>query len=148
MNLNRAQLIGNLTRDPETKQTTGGATVCKFGVATTMKWKDKAGAAQERTEFHDVTAWGKLAEICQQYLKKGRQVFVEGRLQTDSWEKDGVKHRRTQIVAEDMIMLGSKPEGSSPAAAPKSTDGRDDGGYQAAQKMPEEEQIDIGDIPF
>lgn len=141
MNLNRAQVIGNLTRDPEGKTTPGGQTVCTFGVATSQKWKDAAGAAQERVEFHNVTAWGKLAEICVQFLKKGRKVFVEGRLQTDSWEKDGVKRSRTSIVAENMIMLdgkGTAPEGAQGAS--KET------GEQA--RPPEGEEIKVEDIPF
>lgn len=106
MNLNRAMIIGNLTRDPETRTTPSGQTVCNFSIATSSSWKDAAGARQERTEYHPIVAWGKLAEICQQYLAKGRKVYVEGRLQTREWEaQDGSKRQRTEIVAENMIML-------------------------------------------
>ncbi|MFH1405541.1 MAG: single-stranded DNA-binding protein [Patescibacteria group bacterium] len=106
--LNRATIIGNLTRDPETKQIPSGQTVSTFGVATNRAWKDPSGNKQEQTEFHDVVAWGKLAEICQQYLTKGKKVYVEGRLQTRNWEgQDGVKRYKTEIIIENMIMLSS-----------------------------------------
>lgn len=109
MSLNRVQLIGNLTRDPEIKQIPGGQVVATFGVATNLTWKDQSGAQQSKVEFHNVVAWRKLAEICGQYLKKGSKVFVEGRLQTRDWEgEDGVKRYRTEIVADNMIMLDRK----------------------------------------
>ena len=118
MNLNRAQVIGNLTRDPETRTTPNGQTVTNFSVATSFVWKDAAGVKQEKPEYHNIVAWGKLAEICQQYLGKGRKVYVEGRLQTRDWEgQDGVKRYRTEIVAENMIMLDRAPEGSAPRAS-------------------------------
>ena len=99
MNLNRAQLIGNLTRDPETRTTPNGQTVSSFGVATSSTWKDASGQKQERVEFHNIVAWGKLADICQQYLGKGRKVFVEGRIQTRDWQgTDGVKKNRTESL--------------------------------------------------
>src|SRR5512133_783547 len=113
MNLNRAQIIGNLTRDPETRTTPNGQTVANFSVATSHVWKDASGAKQEKSEYHNIVAWGKLAEICQQFLGKGRKVFVEGRLQTRDWEgQDGVKRYRTEIIAENMIMLDRAPEGA------------------------------------
>ncbi len=120
MNLNRAMIIGNLTRDPETRTTPNGQTVANFSVATTYVWKDASGQRQEKPEYHNIVAWGKLAEICQQYLGKGRKVFVEGRLQTRDWEgQDGVKRYRTEIIAENMIMLDRAPAGSgAPGAAP------------------------------
>ena len=122
MNLNRAMIIGNLTRDPETRTTPGGATVSSFGVATTSTWKDASGAKQERVEYHNIVAWGKLAEICQQYLGKGRKVYVEGRLQTREWEtQDAQKRRTTEIVAENMILLDRPSGGPGASAGPAST---------------------------
>ena len=105
--LNRAQIIGNLTRDPELKQTTGGQSVATIGVATNRTWRDASGEKKEQVEYHNIVAWGKLAEICSQYLKKGQKVYFDGRLQTRDWEgQDGVRRYRTEIVAENMIMLG------------------------------------------
>lgn len=109
MSLNRAQLIGNLTRDPELRQIPGGSTVASFGIATNFSWTDQGGQRQEKVEFHNIVAWRKLAEICGQYLKKGSKVYIEGRIQTRDWEgEDGVKRYRTEIVAENMIMLDRK----------------------------------------
>lgn len=104
--LNRATILGNLTRDPEVKQLTSGQSVCTFGVATNRNWTDANGVKQDKAEFHNIVTWGKLAEICGQYLTKGKKVYVEGRLQTRDWEgQDGVKRYRTEIVAENFIML-------------------------------------------
>lgn len=111
MSLNRAQLIGNLTRDPEVRQTSGGRSVANFGVATNSRWTDASGQLQEKVEFHNLVVWGKLADICAQYLKKGSKVFIEGRIQTREWQgEDGVKRFRTEIVADNMIMLDRKGE--------------------------------------
>ena len=141
MNLNRAQLIGNLTRDPETRTTPNGQTVTSFGVATSSQWKDASGQKQERVEFHNIVAWGKLAEICQQYLGKGRKVFVEGRLQTREWQgQDGAKRNRTEIVAENMIMLDRAPQGSAPARVADMP--------APMASAPAEEEIKVEDIPF
>lgn len=145
MNLNRAMIIGNLTRDPETRTTPGGATVSSFGVATTSAWKDAAGAKQERVEYHNIVAWGKLAEICQQYLGKGRKVYIEGRLQTREWEgKDGVKRNRTEIIADNMIMLDKAPAGSAGGPPRATTSPVND----APPMTPPEEEIKVEDIPF
>jgi single-strand DNA-binding protein len=151
--LNRAQIIGNLTRDPELRTTASGQTVGNFGVATSSVWTDAAGQRQEKTEFHNIVVWGKLADICGQYLHKGKKVFVEGRLQTREWEaQDGQKRRTTEIVADSMIMLdrpsGSGPSGSGaaapayvpPASTPASS-GVDKG-------MGGEQEIKVEDIPF
>ena len=109
MSLNRAQLIGNLTREPELRQIPGGQTVASFSVATNFSWTDSSGQKQDKAEFHNIVAWRKLAEICGQYLKKGSKVFIEGRIQTRDWEgEDGVKRYRTEIVADNMIMLDRK----------------------------------------
>lgn len=115
--LNRAQIVGNLTRDPEMRYTPNGQAVCSFGVATNRRWRDKDGNTQEATEFHNIVAWRKLAEITSQYLKKGNKVYVEGRLQTRTWEgQDGTRRNRTEIVAENLIFL--TPKGSAPEPMP------------------------------
>jgi len=107
--LNRVQIIGNLTRDPELRYTPQGVAVCTFGVATNREWTLESGEKKEEAEFHRVVAWNKLAEICNQFLSKGRKVFVEGRLQTRQWEaQDGVKRQQTEIVTSDMIILDSR----------------------------------------
>lgn len=99
-------IIGNLTRDPETRTTPQGANVTSFSVATNFVWTDSNGQKQEKVEFHNIVAWRKLGEICAQYLKKGSKVYIEGRIQTRDWEgQDGIKRYRTEIIAENMIML-------------------------------------------
>lgn len=104
--LNRATIIGNITRDPETKTTTGGASVTTFSVATNLRWTTQTGEKKESTEYHNIVTWRRLAEICGQYLKKGSKVYIEGRLQTRSWDDaQGQKHWRTEIVADNVIML-------------------------------------------
>ena len=107
--LNKVILIGNLGKDPELSYTAGGVAVAKFSVATSERWKDQEGNWQERTEWHNITTWRKLAEICGQYLKKGSKVYLEGKLQTRSWDdkNTGVKRYATDIVVDDMIMLDS-----------------------------------------
>ena len=111
--LNKETLIGRLTRDTEEA---GGGSVVKFSVATSESWKDKKGEKQEKTEYHRIVTFGKLAEICGKYLRKGSQVYIEGRLQTSSWEKDGVTKYSTDIIASEMKMLGSKAESSNVAS--------------------------------
>jgi len=107
--LNKVQLIGNLTRDPELRYTPQGTAVCTFGLATNRSWVTEGGEKREETEFHRIVAWNKLAELCSQLLFKGRKVFVEGRLQTREWTgKDGTVRQTTEIVISDMIILDSK----------------------------------------
>lgn len=109
MSLNKVQLIGNLTRDPEMKQIPGGQIVTTFSLATNLSWTDANGQKQDKAEYHNIVAWRKLAEICGQYLKKGSKVYIEGRIQTRTWEaEDGSKRYRTEIVADNMIMLDRK----------------------------------------
>jgi len=104
--LNKVQLIGNLTRDPELRYTPQGTAVCTFGVATNRQWTTESGEKKEDAEFHRVVAWNKLAEICSQLLTKGRKVYVEGRLQTRSWTgQDGNQRQTTEIVISDMVIL-------------------------------------------
>ncbi|MCH8955371.1 single-stranded DNA-binding protein [candidate division KSB1 bacterium] len=110
--VNKVILIGNLGSDPELKYTPSGAAVTNFNVATNEVWNDKDGNKQERTEWHRVVLWRKLAEIAGEYLKKGSKIYLEGRLQTRSWEdKDGVKRYTTEVVADNMTMLDAKSEG-------------------------------------
>lgn len=104
--VNKVILVGNLGADPEIRYTAGGTAVCRLSIATSRRYTDKQGNRQEETAWHRVDAWGKLAEICGQYLSKGRQVYIEGRLKYGSYEKDGVKHYTTDIIAETMQMLG------------------------------------------
>ena len=107
--LNRAQIIGNLTRDPELRYTPNGTAVCSFSVATNRNWTTDSGEKREEVEFHRVVAWNKLAEICSQFLVKGRKVFLEGRLSTRSWNaQDGTQKSTTEIIITDMILLDSK----------------------------------------
>jgi single-strand DNA-binding protein len=107
--VNKVILVGNLGRDPETRYMPDGGAVTNVSIATTESWKDKgSGEKQEKTEWHRVAFFGKLAEIAGEYLKKGSQVYVEGRLQTREWEKDGVKRYTTEIIANSMQMLGSR----------------------------------------
>lgn len=122
MDINRATIVGNLTRDPEVRTTTSGINVTSFGVATNFIWKDASGQKKQSVEYHNVVAWRKLGEITAQYLKKGSRVLIEGRLQTRSWEgQDGSKRNRTEIVADNLIMLDSKGAASA-APAPTSTE--------------------------
>lgn len=157
MDLNRATILGRLTRDPEVRTTTTGKTVATIGIATGRKWKDQAGAQQEATEFHNCVLWGRLAEIAGQYLTKGRQVYMEGRLQTRDWTgQDGVKRYRTEIVVDNLIMLdgrggGGAGKASAPAPAAAS-------GLPTIEITPlpgeegptggKEEEIKVEDLPF
>jgi single-strand DNA-binding protein len=112
--INKVILIGNLGADPEMKYTAGGTAICKFRIATTEVFKDRDGNQQERTEWHRVVAWAKLAEICGQYLSKGKQVYVEGSLRTSSWDdQDGNKRYTTEINARDVQFLGGGAGGGS-----------------------------------
>lgn len=139
--LNKVQIIGRLGADPEVKYTQGNRAVCNLNVATKEVFKDKAGQRQERTEWHRVTVWGEQAEHCSKYLSKGRSVYVEGRLQTRSYEKDGQKHYATDIVAERVQFLDGKPHGDRQEKVPP----------PASQSAPAAATGDGGDgdeIPF
>lgn len=108
--LNKVMIIGNLGHDPEMRYTKAGQPMTKFRVATNRSWTSPNGERHQETEWFNVVAWGKLAEICNQYLKKGEQVYVEGRLQSRQWnDSDGNRHSKTEIIAQEMIMLGSRP---------------------------------------
>lgn len=110
--LNKVQLIGNLTRDPEMRYTPAGTAVCTIGLATNRQWVTESGEKKEDAEFHRLVAWNKLAEICAQLLKKGRKVYFEGRLQTRNWTgQDGTQRTTTEIVVSDMLLLDSRQDG-------------------------------------
>lgn len=114
--LNRVQLIGNLTRDPELRYTPQGTAVCTIGLATNRSWTTDSGEKKEDTEFHKIIAWNKLAELCSQLLSKGRKIYVEGRISSRSWTgQDGVQRNTTEIVIEDMIILDNKRVGTESA---------------------------------
>jgi single-strand DNA-binding protein len=151
--VNKVILVGRLGRDPEVSYTASGMAVAKFSLATSEERKDKTtGEKKERTEWHRITAFGKLGEICGEYLAKGRQVYVEGRLQTSSYEKDGVTRYSTDIIASEMQMLGGRGDGEAqgrPPSAGAFGGGRSTGGFGGAEAEgggggePREE-----DIPF
>jgi single-strand DNA-binding protein len=121
--LNKVQLIGRLGKNPEVRYTANGAAVANFSLATNETWTGKDGQKNEKTEWHNIVAWGKLGEICGEYLTKGKQVYIEGRLQTRSWEdRDGNKRYTTEIRADNMIMLGGAGSADSSYSAPSGSD--------------------------
>ncbi len=149
--VNKVILIGRLGQDPEMKYTPSGKAVCNFSVATSENWKDRNGQKQERTEWHRIVVWDKLAELCNQYLAKGRQAYIEGRLQTRSWDaQDGTKRYATEVLANTVQFLGGAAMPASnnsydnsfsqeqPAAAPQA------GGY----KVETDASFAADDIPF
>ncbi len=116
--VNKVILIGNLGKDPEIRTTPQGTTLARFSVATSTTWKDASGAKQERTEWHDIVAWEKLAQICGEYLHKGKMVYVEGSLQTRSWEDQaGQKRYKTEVKASNVVMLSRREDGARSTAA-------------------------------
>ena len=151
---NQAIVMGNLTRDPELRATPGGQQVASFSVATNRAWTDGNGERKEAVEYHEIVAWGKLGELVAQYLAKGRKVMVIGRLQTQSWEKDGVKRQRTEIVASDVNFLDSRgdaPAGddtgsasNSPSASSNTTKSND----VVIEDLDSNQNINLDDIPF
>ena len=159
--LNKVQIIGRLGGDPELRYTSSGQPVATFNVATNDMWNDAQGQAQERTEWHRVVLWGKLGEIAGDYLRKGGRVYIEGRLQTNKWtDKNGNERETKEIIARDMILLGSKgessggarpphpadtyaPQASSPASAPTHT-----GKVSESPAMPPIQEMPPDDIPF
>ncbi|MFH0805151.1 MAG: single-stranded DNA-binding protein [Patescibacteria group bacterium] len=146
MNLNKVMIIGNVTRDPEVRKTPTGQSVTSIGVATNRRWTDqKTGQKQEQVEYHSVVAWRKLADIVGQYLRKGSKVYVEGRLQTRSWnDQSGNKRTKTEIVAENLIMLD---RAGAPAAGAASEPSQPADGAQPEPPTGEPE-INVEDIPF
>lgn len=164
MDLNRAMIIGNMTRDPELRTIPSGQAVANFSIATNRSWTGQDGKKQTAVEYHNIVVWAKLAEICGQYLKKGQKVYIEGRLQTRDWEgQDGVKRTKTEIVAENMIMLGGGRGAAQPSGSfqPVSRNIGEEGSQTAASSEPvieqiseqparqnTEEEIRVEDIPF
>jgi single-strand DNA-binding protein len=151
MYLNKAILIGNLTRDPELKAIPSGNKVCTFSLATNRTYKDASGARQEKTDYHNIVVWGKTAENVAQYMKKGSQILVEGRMETRSWDDQatGTKKYRTEIIA-DTVQFGSKGTGTgaytpSSTSAPKSDQSTESN--MDSIEYPDE-QINAEDIPF
>ena len=124
MDLNRSTLLGRTTTDVDCKTTAGGQTVSTFGFATNRTWKDASGEQKSQADFHNIVVWGKLAEICRDYVRKGKRAYVEGSIQTRSWEdNNGGKHYKTEIVASNVILLDPKPQdGSDAGSKPKSID--------------------------
>jgi len=159
--LNKVMIIGNLTRDPESRFTPAGQAVASFAVATNRRWKSQDGEMKESAEFHDVVAWGKLAEIVESYLKRGRRVYIEGRLQTRSWDgQDGVKRYKTEIVASDVIILDRRESGgdnldvnqgsselSEDVQKTEKKDQKESKSKKEGEKS-EEGEVDLDDIPF
>lgn len=144
--LNKVLLIGRLGKDPEIRYTPDGSPVANFSLATSENWTDKSGTRQERTEWHNIVAWKKLADLSKRFLTKGRQVYIEGRIRTREWDdRDGNKRRTTEVIANQMVLLGSRSEGAESqyaAAAP---------GVQAtseSEEAPSSAGITDDDIPF
>lgn len=154
LNLNRAQILGNLTRDPEMRYTPNGQAVSSFTVATNRKWKGRDGAPDgEDTQYHDIVVWGKQAEAVTPMLKKGAPAFVEGRLQTRNWEgQDGVKRYKTEIVADNIIVLSGRggSDGSSFMARPGNNpiDEISNDKKDSTPSPSSEDEINIEEIPF
>lgn len=135
--LNKVMIIGNLSRDPVVRVTATGATVCTFGIATNAAWKDEQGELQERTEFHNIVAWNKLAEICAQILSVGMLVYVEGELRTRSWDdENSVRHFRSEVRISDMKLLDSK--GKSGVGLESAKKGSEQGGADTADEQKNE----------
>jgi len=120
--LNKVLLIGNLGRDPEIRYTPDGSPVANFSLATSENWTDKSGTRQEHTEWHNIVAWNRLADLCKKYLSKGRQVYIEGRIRTRDWnDRDGNKRRTTEVIATQMVLLGSRGQNADVGSQPMDT---------------------------
>ncbi len=147
--LNKVMLIGNLTRDPELRSTNSGQTVASFSVATNRSWNDAQGNRQDAVEYIDVVAWGKLAEIVGQIYRKGRRTYVEGRFQTRSWEQDGIKRYKTEVIASDLILLDRAPAGEvAPLQNNVSTEASAQPVAAVDPLATAADEINIEDIPF
>ncbi|MDZ4206060.1 MAG: single-stranded DNA-binding protein [Patescibacteria group bacterium] len=154
MNINKAIIYGNLTKDPELKSLPSGSTVVNFSVATNHTWKDKNGQRQDSVEYHNVVAFGRTAETINQYMKRGSSIFVEGRIQTRNWDgTDGKKNYRTEIIADKVQfgprrdgVTGAPKEGSNPSSA-KASEGEQEAPPSGAIEYPED-NVNVDDIPF
>lgn len=148
---NQAIIMGNLTRDPELRAIPSGQQVASFAVATNRSWVDPSGERKEAVEYHEVVAWGKLGELAGQYLAKGRKVMVVGRLQTQSWEKDGVKRQRTEIVASDINFLDRPGEASGAEGGSTSSEPATEGDKKKKDVVIEDlgnDEVNLDQIPF
>jgi single-strand DNA-binding protein len=146
--VNKAILVGNLGADPEVRFTPGGQAVANFRIATSESWTDKSGQKQDRTEWHRIVVWGKLAELCGQYLAKGRQCYVEGRLQTREWmDKENHKNYTTEVVANSVVFLGSR-DGATAGASRGRSNGSEDYGAPPPADPAHNPTSSEDDIPF
>ena len=160
--LNRVQLIGNLTRDPELRYTPQGTAVCSFSIATNRSWTTDSGEKKDEADFHKIVAWNKLAELCSQFSAKGRKVYVEGRLTTRTWTgQDGAQKSTTEVIISDMILLDNSGRGAGAAAGKseepepeaeekpkKAAKGSKKEEAEEAAPQPSEEEVAPDDIPF
>jgi len=144
--INKVILVGRLGKDPEVRSTPGGQTVTKFTVATDERFTDKSGEKQERTEWHNVVAWARLGEICGQYLRKGKLVYIEGSIRTDSWDdkETGQKRYRTEIIARDMKMLDRRGDEGGGSSGGGYTGARKGGGASSGPDVMDEDE----EVPF
>ena len=147
MYINKAMLFGNLTRDPELRALPSGVNVCNFSVATNRVYKDRDGKKQEQADFHNVVVFGRQADIVAQYLKKGRSVFIEGRMQTRSWEKDGQKQYRTEVIADRVQFGPSSASGGGGGGQRQVPEEGDAAASGSGIEYPKDE-INPDDIPF
>lgn len=148
--INQVILMGNLTRDPELRTTPNGQSVCSFSMAINRSWQDQSGQAQEAVDYFDITAWGKLGELVNQYLSKGRKCLIQGRLSQRSWEQEGQKRSKVEVIASDVTFLdgggaGSAGGPSAPSAAPKKAGKKDE---DVAIEDIDDKPIDLSEIPF
>ncbi len=149
MSVNKVIILGRLGQDPELKYTPGGMAVCNFTVATSESWADKAGQKQERTEWHRIVVWGKLAELCNQYLTKGRQAFIEGSLQTRSWDdKSGQKRYTTEINAKTVQFIGGQASTGAEKNNSQSTPSYDTSMVNQEYDISTDTNFTADDIPF
>ncbi len=149
--VNKVILVGNLGKDPEMKMTPQGKPVAKFSLATNERYKDKDGQWQDRTEWHNIVLWERLAEVAGEYLKKGGKVYIEGRIRTDSWDdkQTGQKKYMTNIIGSDLVLLGGRGEGSEHAGSSRgSSTSSSAGGNHFDQSAPEPEHAPVGNSPI
>ncbi len=145
--LNKILLIGHLGRDPEVRYTPDGAAVATFGLATSENWTDKNGSRQEHTEWHNIVAWGKLADLCKKYLVKGRQVYIEGRVRSRDWtDREGNKRRTTEVIASQIVLLGSRTQSADAGVQPMEPASRTSA--EPDQQVFDDGGITDSDIPF
>lgn len=147
--INQVILMGNLTRDPELRTTPGGQSVCSFSLAVNRSWQDQSGQLQEAVDYFDIVAWGKLGELVNQYLSKGRKCLVQGRLSQRSWEKDGQKHSKVEVVANDVTFLdggqGGNGGGAGTSSAPRKPAAKS---AEPSVEDVDDKPIDLSEIPF